>query len=914
MTIIIRLQGLPWAASALDIRHYFKGLTIPDGGVHIVGGESGDAFIAFGGDEDARKAMLLTSQPLCGKKVTLMLSSKAEMQNVIAASRAAQARKRGDPFEGAVEAANSINMPPVPDERSYERAKVPTIPPVTDDRGYDRPKLGMSLPQEAGLSSSHPGYPHPSGRHPTDLLSPTTPYDAGRSDPSLYGRPDDPPYLHRGLEPPHGHEPSRGHEPPRGHEPSRGFEAPHMREPSHLHEPLHALDPLRRHETHHGHDRSVFSKTGHDPIQQGFPYDQREGRADQPGFPYDQRELEKDPMMGRVPEVSHMGRMGEAQVREPSQQRHGAYHAERSHDHPQRRDSEPHISQNMPGEQTFRNGRFERSFSEDPYLGRRLDDTIPPGGRPDETQFRGSQRYDDRLDTESHSRPFDHDRRKGSQDGRYGEVPNFDQDRRESQYRNTSSRYSEDRQRGHDVRERLDQPSRHPERPFSGDRHGRQQYGNPDQPPFSHGMRTDAPVTSVILKGLPYTVTEEDIVHFLAGLEIERGGIQIGMDRTGKTTGDALVKLANHSDFEEALKRNRRYIGPRYINVQPCSERDWAMMSDNPNRRHEPYLGSKDGPPYMSHNMREPRRARSRSPVRDTLCISLRGLPFHTEKKHILEFFKGIEIKEEDIYLELNERGQARGSGYVEFKSIHEYRKALERNRQYIGPRYITVISISREEFQSRIKDLGKWMSETLTAAQPKKEPEDVNTKEKESIAKDDAPSKNNEEEKKTDELTTEDTCIHMQNVPYAASTADILEFLSGIPVPKHNIFRIYNDKGQTTGEVFIEFYSLEFAKKAEDRKNGNIRERTIYVDRVKKSFMEKRLKENEAMAKLAHEKRAAAAAAAANAGQPPLLATPPLPPRLVNDMRRRDWPRPMGMMGMRDQQREGARYSGYFR
>lgn len=51
MNVIIRLQNLPWSANATDIRNFFKGpdghLRIPEGGVHIVGGENGDAFIAF---------------------------------------------------------------------------------------------------------------------------------------------------------------------------------------------------------------------------------------------------------------------------------------------------------------------------------------------------------------------------------------------------------------------------------------------------------------------------------------------------------------------------------------------------------------------------------------------------------------------------------------------------------------------------------------------------------------------------------------------------------------------------------------------------------------------------------------------------------------------------------------------------
>ncbi|XP_071958682.1 uncharacterized protein [Antedon mediterranea] len=95
MAIILRLQGLPWSATASDIRQYFVGLSIPDGGVHIVGGEDGDVFIAFASDEDARQAMRRQKEPLMGVRVMILLSSKSEMQEVIAKSRQAQGR---DPF------------------------------------------------------------------------------------------------------------------------------------------------------------------------------------------------------------------------------------------------------------------------------------------------------------------------------------------------------------------------------------------------------------------------------------------------------------------------------------------------------------------------------------------------------------------------------------------------------------------------------------------------------------------------------------------------------------------------------------------------------------------------------------------------------------------------------------------------
>lgn len=87
--VIIRLQNLPLEARSMDIRRFFEGLLIPDGGVHIIGGDRGDAFIAFQSDEDARQAMGRDMHPLCGAQIKLYLSSKTEMQNVIASARQA---------------------------------------------------------------------------------------------------------------------------------------------------------------------------------------------------------------------------------------------------------------------------------------------------------------------------------------------------------------------------------------------------------------------------------------------------------------------------------------------------------------------------------------------------------------------------------------------------------------------------------------------------------------------------------------------------------------------------------------------------------------------------------------------------------------------------------------------------------
>ncbi|PNJ57598.1 RBM12 isoform 5, partial [Pongo abelii] len=121
MAVVIRLQGLPIVAGTMDIRHFFSGLTIPDGGVHIVGGELGEAFIVFATDEDARLGMMRTGGTIKGSKVTLLLSSKTEMQNMIELSR-----RRFETANLDIPPANASRSGPPPSSGMSGRVNLPT--------------------------------------------------------------------------------------------------------------------------------------------------------------------------------------------------------------------------------------------------------------------------------------------------------------------------------------------------------------------------------------------------------------------------------------------------------------------------------------------------------------------------------------------------------------------------------------------------------------------------------------------------------------------------------------------------------------------------------------------------------------------------------------------------------------------
>ncbi|KHN87138.1 RNA-binding protein 12 [Toxocara canis] len=129
MSWIIRLQRLPLSANAADIRSFFAGLRIPDGAVHIVGGPEGDAFIGFATDEDARQAMRYNDRRIHDQRVRLLLSSRVEMEAVIAKARA------GD--LGGLSAPSSVASPRR-EEPQLSSSRPPTCSAPNDSYGLQR--------------------------------------------------------------------------------------------------------------------------------------------------------------------------------------------------------------------------------------------------------------------------------------------------------------------------------------------------------------------------------------------------------------------------------------------------------------------------------------------------------------------------------------------------------------------------------------------------------------------------------------------------------------------------------------------------------------------------------------------------------------------------------------------------------
>lgn len=70
------------------------------------------------------------------------------------------------------------------------------------------------------------------------------------------------------------------------------------------------------------------------------------------------------------------------------------------------------------------------------------------------------------------------------------------------------------------------------------------------------------------LRGLPWNVTNQDIMDFLKDIEIKGGeeGIHlITSPKDGRPNGEAFIECAEEKDFDAAFDFNKKVMGHRYI-------------------------------------------------------------------------------------------------------------------------------------------------------------------------------------------------------------------------------------------------------------------------------------------------------------------------------------------------------------
>ncbi|XP_068797390.1 G-rich sequence factor 1 isoform X2 [Struthio camelus] len=192
----------------------------------------------------------------------------------------------------------------------------------------------------------------------------------------------------------------------------------------------------------------------------------------------------------------------------------------------------------------------------------------------------------------------------------------------------------------------------------------------------------------VLLRGLPFSSTEDDISDFFAGLSITDIAF---VNRGDRRTGEAYVQFAAPEMAAKALLRHREYIGNRYIEVYISRKHQMQRHVINHKQMLTyPRVGKEHESVFEERGLSGAGGSRARSenkpysevtersgPVSEPGNTSLsqhfvhvRGFPTQASAQDIINFF--APLKPTRVMVEYNSHGEATGEADVQFESHEE--------------------------------------------------------------------------------------------------------------------------------------------------------------------------------------------------------------------------------------------------
>jgi len=184
----------------------------------------------------------------------------------------------------------------------------------------------------------------------------------------------------------------------------------------------------------------------------------------------------------------------------------------------------------------------------------------------------------------------------------------------------------------------------------------------------------------VRVRGLPFSCTESELIEFFGNCSIK--AVHFTKNREGRPSGDAYLEMTSLRDVKEAMKLNKATMGNRYLEVFEArhSEMEWMLQKN-----------------IKQDGMKGDQAFNQFEPTTDNI-VRMRGLPFEAGPIEICKFFEGLEVCESGILLCKDFNGRPSGEAYVQFASGEEAEKALDKNNDNMGHRYIEVFQSTMSE------------------------------------------------------------------------------------------------------------------------------------------------------------------------------------------------------------------------
>ncbi|XP_069781673.1 G-rich sequence factor 1 isoform X4 [Narcine bancroftii] len=218
----------------------------------------------------------------------------------------------------------------------------------------------------------------------------------------------------------------------------------------------------------------------------------------------------------------------------------------------------------------------------------------------------------------------------------------------------------------------------------------------------------------------------------------------------------------------------------------------------------------------------------------DGSVVRLRGLPFSCITEDIIRFFAGLDIVENGVTITRDHRGRNTGDAFVQFASQEMAERALAKDREMIGSRYIEIFRSTKNDLRLYIRP-SKKMARCPTAQEIVTDSENCN------VANSNGDNGEMMEEDGRDQnvqLSKNDLesnhCIqksdvhnvHMRGLPFRVNGQDVVKFFQ--PLKPVRIIVEYGPDGKATGEADVHFATHEDAVAAMSKDKSHMQHRYI--------------------------------------------------------------------------------------
>ncbi|XP_073452559.1 heterogeneous nuclear ribonucleoprotein H3 isoform X1 [Aquarana catesbeiana] len=182
----------------------------------------------------------------------------------------------------------------------------------------------------------------------------------------------------------------------------------------------------------------------------------------------------------------------------------------------------------------------------------------------------------------------------------------------------------------------------------------------------------------------------------------------------------------------------------------------------------------------------------------DECIVRVRGLPWSCTREEVLEFFSAdcnIADGAGGIHFTMSKEGRPSGEAFIVLETEEDLKKSLEKDRKYMGHRYIEVFKSNNTEMEWVLKHSSAGDSESST-----------------------------------------DGTVRLRGLPFGCSKEEIVQFFSGLRIVPNGITLTVDYQGRSTGEAFVQFASKEIAEKALGKHKERIGHRYIEIFKSSRS------------------------------------------------------------------------------